>query len=140
MKKLRIKSPLRISILLLFLVAIVYTGFSLMEKPVSNFGLDTKMVTGTITNCKTKTNGYQLTVNDTLVMEKILVNYYEEFECRVGLKIKAIGEIKEPSSRTVFNLFDYQKYLLSQKINYTFTADKIMILGEDDSIFYQLKK
>lgn len=139
MKKLRIKSPLRISILLLFLVAIVYTGFSLMEKPVSNFGLDTKMVTGTITNCKTKTNGYQLTVNDTLVMEKILVNYYEEFECRVGLKIKAIGEIKEPSSRTVFNLFDYQKYLLSQKINYTFTADKIMILGEDDSIFYQLK-
>ena len=139
MKKLRIKSPLRISILLLFLVAIVYTSFSLTEKPVSNFGLDTKMVTGTITNCKTKTNGYQLTVNDTLVMEKILVNYYEEFECRVGLKIKAIGEIKEPSSRTVFNLFDYQKYLLSQKINYTFTADKIMILGEDDSIFYQLK-
>ncbi len=139
MKKLRIKSPLRISILLLFLVAIVYISFSLTEKPVSNFGLDTKMVTGTITNCKTKTNGYQLTVNDTLVMEKILVNYYEEFECRVGLKIKAIGEIKEPSSRTIFNLFDYQKYLLSQKINYTFTADKIMILGEDDSIFYQLK-
>lgn len=139
MRKLRIKSPLRICILLLFLVSAVYTGFCLTKKPVSNFAPNTEMVTGTITNCKTKTNGYQLTVNDTLVNEKILVNYYEKFECKVGLKIKATGEIKEPSSRTIFNLFDYQKYLLSQKINYTFTAKEVIVLGEDNSIFYQLK-
>lgn len=136
MKKLKIKSPLRITILLLFLLSLINTIIQLEQPPISKFNKTAKEITGTVINCQETSNSIKLTIK---AQEKILVNYYDHYQCKIGQIIKVSGEIKEPSTQTVFHLFNYKNYLLSQKINYTFTADKIEIIGEDENIFYKLK-
>ena len=71
--------------------------------------------------------------------EKILINYKGKFEGLLGDKIKVHGVLNEPSPNTNFNLFNYKKYLLSKKINYILTAEKVEILRKNNNIFYKLK-
>ena len=86
----------------------------------------TNMVEGIVTKCQTNDNGIQITIK---AKEKIVLNYYNNFTCTPGTKIKAIGEIKKPKQNTIFNLFNYQKYLYSEKINYQLTATNIKIIN-----------
>ena len=71
--------------------------------------------------------------------EKVLVNYYSDINVSYGDYIYVYGVFKKPKENGNFNLFNYKKYLLSNKINYVVTASKITIIKKNDNIFYTLK-
>ena len=47
--------------------------------------------------------------------------------------------MKEPKNNTNFYLFNYKKYLLSEKINYTFTASNIEVINNHQPVLYKIK-
>ena len=71
--------------------------------------------------------------------EKVLVNYYSDINVSYGDYIYVHGVFKKPKENGNFNLFNYKRYLLSNKINYVVTASKITIIKKNDNIFYTLK-
>ena len=71
--------------------------------------------------------------------EKVLVNYYSDINVSYGDYIYVYGVFKKPKENGNFNLFNYKRYLLSNKINYVVTASKITIIKKNDNVFYTLK-
>ena len=71
--------------------------------------------------------------------EKVLVNYYSDINVSYGNYIYVYGVFKKPKEHGNFNLFNYKRYLLSNKINYVVTASKITIIKKNDNVFYTLK-
>ena len=71
--------------------------------------------------------------------EKVLVNYYSDTNVSYGDYIYVYGVFKKPKENGNFNLFNYKRYLLSNKINYVVTASKITIIKKNDNVFYTLK-
>lgn len=136
MKKLKIISPFNLIVLSIFLITVIYVIFYINNPPKSKYSIDETEITGTIYECQNKEDKTVLKIKG---RENVLINYYGNFNCQLGLKIKAIGEMKEPSHNTNFYLFDYKNYLLSQKINYTFTATNIQVLNTNFPIHYQIK-
>ena len=129
MKKLKIILPLSIFL-------IIYIIFSINNKPASKYSINDKQIEGYIYDCQVDDNK---TVFKIKGKENILITYYDNLSCKFGQKIKATGEIKIPNQNTNFNLFNYQTYLLSEKINYTFLATKLEIINHKTNIFYQIK-
>ena len=129
MKKLKIILPLSIFL-------IIYILFSINNKPASKYSINDKQIEGYIYDCQVDDNK---TVFKIKGKENILITYYDNLSCKFGQKIKATGEIKIPNPNTNFNLFNYQNYLLSEKINYTFLATKLEIVSHKTNIFYQIK-
>lgn len=94
-----------------------------------------------------KLDGNHLTIV-LMAKEKIIVNYYIKKETEY-LKIKdtyqlgdyltLIGTLKRPNQNTNFNLFNYQHYLLSEKIYWTFSVDQISKYQPNQQLTYQLK-
>ena len=124
LKKLKIILPL--SILILFILNINKNSLYTSKE---------KQIIGTIYSCSYDDK----TIIKIKAKENILINYYDYFPCKLGLKIKATGEMKTPSNNTNFNLFNYKNYLLSLKIYYTFDAKKIEIVDNKISFIYNLK-
>lgn len=71
--------------------------------------------------------------------EKVLVNYYSDINVSYGDYIYVYGVFKKPKENGNFNLFNYKRYLLSNKINYVVTASKIIVIKKNDNVFYTLK-
>ena len=71
--------------------------------------------------------------------EKVLVNYYSDINVSYGDYIYVYGVFKKPKENGNFNLFNYKRYLLSNKINYVVTASKITIIKKNDNVFYTFK-
>ena len=136
MKKLKIISPFNLIVLSIFLITVIYVIFYINNPPKSKYSINQTEITGMVYECQNKEDKTVLKIKS---RENILINYYGNFNCQLGLKIKAIGEMKEPSHKTNFYLFDYKNYLLSQKINYTFTATNIQIINTTIPIHYQIK-
>ena len=135
MKKLKTISPLNILILIAFIASCSFTIYKLDHHPTSVYNSNTKQITGIITKCQKNDTSYKITIK---AKEKIIVNYYNDFNCTLGQTVSISGELKEPMPNTIFNLFNYQNYLLSNKINYTMTAKTIKVIKEPSKI-YQIK-
>lgn len=135
MKKLKTISPLNILILIAFIASCSFTIYKLDHHPTSVYNSNTKQITGIITKCQKNDTSYKITIK---AKEKIIVNYYNDFNCTLGQTVSISGELKEPMPNTIFNLFNYQNYLLSDKINYTMTAKTIKVIKEPSKI-YQIK-
>ena len=58
----------------------------------------------------------------------------------LGDKIKAGGTLSSYEDNSIFNLFNYKKYMLSKKTYYKMHADNITILKKNTSLLYELKK
>lgn len=71
--------------------------------------------------------------------EKVLVNYYSDINVSYGNYIYVYGVFKKPKENGNFNLFNYKRYLLSNKINYVVTASNINVIKKNDNVFYTLK-
>ena len=71
--------------------------------------------------------------------EKVLVNYYSDINISYGDYIYVYGVFKKPKENGNFNLFNYKRYLLSNKINYVVTSSKIIVIKKNDNVFYTLK-
>ena len=129
MPKLKIILPFSIFI-------IIYIIFFQINGPVSKYTKESEII-GYIYDCQIKEDKVTIKVK---AKENILINYYDKFNCKLGQKIKAKGEMKKPNKNTNFNLFNYQNYLLSEKIYHTFTASNIQIIDSNQNIFYKIKE
>ena len=49
------------------------------------------------------------------------------------------GVLNIPSNNTMFNCFNYRKYLYNHKIYYILNANRIKIMKSNTSIFYDIK-
>ena len=136
MKKSKIISPFNLTILFVFLITVIYVLFYVISPPKSKYSKEESQISGIVYDCQNKENKTVLKIKG---KENILINYYDHFNCKLGIKIKAQGEIKTPKHNTNFYLFDYQNYLKSNKINYTFTASNIDIISEETSFPYKIK-
>lgn len=65
-------------------------------------------------------------------------NYYEE-NLKYGDLITVQGVLEQPSEGSVFNGFNYKKYLYNKHIFYLISANNISILERNDSILYHFK-
>ena len=121
MKKL--KNILPYKLIILFLITTIYVYFitnNLIYK--TNYQEGYITIYGTIIDITEKEDYVTFTLKS---KEKIKVNYYNEFNYKIGDYVKLEGELKLPSSNTIFNLFDYRLYLMSNKIYYIMTANNI---------------
>ena len=71
--------------------------------------------------------------------QKIIVNYYEDIDIKIGDKIDVQGSIKDIIPRTIPNTFDYQKYLYNNHIYTQVTAQDIKVLSHSNNILVKLK-
>lgn len=122
------------------ILALIFTNLSLK---ISSFKGSEKKIDGIID--KIKIDGNQLTL-EVIAKEKIIVYYWfnnkiekDHFNLILGDKIAITGELIKPRQNTVFNLFNYQKYLYNQGINYLFNANKIEKLKTNKKISYHIK-
>ncbi|MDD4036442.1 MAG: hypothetical protein PHS45_03895, partial [Bacilli bacterium] len=123
--------------------SLVYTNTVIRK---SKYFGNEKVIEGYIHNYNI--DGNKLTIN-IIGKEKLIGNYYftnicekEEFNniYRLGDYIKIMGEIKTPSNNTVFNLFNYKKYLYNNNIYYLFNIDTIEKISGNKKIRYNLKQ
>lgn len=94
-----------------------------------------------------KIDGNKLTIQ-LKTKEIVLVNYYlssiDEYNelinnLNIGDSIKVEGELIKPKRNKVFNLFNYQNYLLSKKIYWIMNGEKITKIKDNQKISYKIK-
>ena len=103
----------------------------------SKYNLNDKKINGYITNLKQSSDKLQIELK---AKEKILVNYYDEnLNLKLGDYITIYGSLESVSNNTIFNLFNYNKYLKSKKIYYVMKADKIVKIKNNDKFYYNIK-
>ena len=146
MKKLRTILQYRYTFkyLTLVIVLIVSIFIILFPKNTKYTGLETSIV-GIIKQINIDGNKLTMLIKD---KEDIIVNYYFDnekekikfvSELELGDTIKIYGELKNPSTNTIFNGFDYQKYLKYKGIYYILNAMSIEIVSKNNNVFYLIK-
>ena len=120
----------KLKILLLFSLIIIFI-FRLQIK--YNYNPNDNYVIGKVIDYKVKENYTIINLNE------IIVYYYDEFKYKIGDTIKVEGTIKEIEPNTNFNLFNYQKYMLSKRIIHKIESKKIILIKENKNILYKIK-
>lgn len=134
MKKLKIVLPLKV--ILIILATVIYCTIFLNINHSSKYDISDTEFIGIVDKININDEKTTITLK---AKEKLLVNCYDVLDIKIGDKIKVIGNLEEPSSNSNFNLFNYKKYLVSNKINYIASASKIEKISSSDNIFYILK-
>lgn len=65
-------------------------------------------------------------------------NDYQE-NLKLGIIIEIEGELTEPINNTIPNTFNYKKYLYNHQIYYLMSINKIVIINNQENIFYKIK-
>lgn len=99
---------------------------------------------GILEDIKTDGNKVSFIINS---KEKIKCTYYAKTEKELneikklylGIKIKVNGIVNTPSSNTIPNTFNYQKYLKSKNIYQVINVSKIEVIDNDINILYKIK-
>lgn len=137
MKKLNILLLLKILFLCISITLIIVKFLTFKTKPLSN----KNEFIGEILDVKIKNEKITIKLNTD---EKILINYYikknENYSnLKIGSIVKVEGKLDYPKKNTNFNLFNYKNYLLSEKIYFVLTANKITYIKDTDNIFFKAK-
>ena len=130
MKKLKIISKYsRFILLIIVLYSIIFTNaFSFKSK----YNGNEKEIEGYVKEIKN--NSYIIKGK-----EKVLVKYKDKIKLNYNDYVVVNGIMKKPNNNTVFNTFNYKKYLNSKKIFYIMQANNIKIKKKNNNIFYILK-
>ena len=137
LKKLKILLLLKILFLCISITLIIVKFLTFKTKPLSN----KNEFIGEILDVKIKNEKITIKLNTD---EKILINYYikknENYSnLKIGSIVKVEGKLDYPKKNTNFNLFNYKNYLLSEKIYFVLTANKITYIKDTDNIFFKAK-
>ena len=122
-----------ILLVLSLIYSFVFINFVILK---SEYKDSDKNLSGTVIDYKKSKDKTTIWVKE---KEKVLVNYYSDINISYGDYIYVYGVFKKPKENGNFNLFNYKRYLLSNKINYVVTSSKITIIKKNDNIFYTLK-
>ena len=75
--------------------------------------------------------------------EKLIANYYFDNNFKnsynLGDKVCLYGTLSKVNNNTIFNLFNYRKYLLSKNIFYTFDVKNIKKLHNNKNFLFNIK-
>lgn len=110
--------------------------FNIKASPKSKYKEGNHTIQGIVKQCHQKDGYVQLILDND---EKIIGNYYNNFKCKLGIKVKVTGEINKPKTNTIFNSFNYRNYLLSKKIKYQIKISKIKITDNKTNNIYKIK-
>ena len=123
-----------------YLILLVFSLIYIIKytKVDSNYNLDTRYVIGYVSNIEVSDKNIIYTVKN---KENVRV-YFNKSNMNINLgdKIKASGTLSSYEENSIFNLFNYKKYMLSKKTYYKMHADNITILKKNTSLLYELKK
>jgi competence protein ComEC len=133
MKKLKIISLFKI-IFLIFVILYVYIfNKYLIYKP--HYETGKNIIYGTIIDIKVSDK----TEIILKAKDKIKITFYEKLDYKIGDYVKIEGELKFPNNNTVFNLFNYKKYLLSKHIYFICNGESINLIKHSNNIIYKIK-
>lgn len=79
------------------------------------------------------------TIIDVKRGKKYRITFYKQINVNLGDKVLISGKFNTPKSNTVFNTFNYRKYLLSKKIMLVSNEASITIKHKNKNPFYSLK-
>lgn len=79
------------------------------------------------------------TVIDVRRGKKYRITFYKQINVNLGDKVLISGKFNTPKSNTVFNAFNYRKYLLSKKIILVSNEASITIKHKNKNPFYSFK-
>ena len=144
MKKLNLILQFNWFYYLLIAFSLLYSFIYFKMPKISMIDGNSDSFNGIITSLKT--NGDLLTV-EILGSEKIIGNYYFKTEVeknnfikdyQLGDKVEVNGTFNKPNNNTVFNLFNYHKYLETKKIYYLMDISSIKKIANNKNIFYKI--
>ena len=144
MKKLNLILQFNWFYYLLIVFSLLYSFIYFKMPKISMIDDNSDSFNGIITNLKI--NGDLLTV-EILGNEKIIGNYYFKTEVeknnfikdyQLGDKVEVNGTFNKPNNNTVFNLFNYRKYLETKKIYYLMDISNIKKIANNKNIFYKI--
>jgi competence protein ComEC len=129
--------------IVIFVFCLISTNLNIVKSKYN--GNETNIV-GYIHNINI--DGDKLTL-ELIGKEKIIATYYFKskkainyfnYKYQLGDYIKLKGLMIRPKNNTVFNLFNYKKYLYYNHIFYLFNIEKITLVNKNHRIFYSLKQ
>lgn len=123
----------KLKILLLFSCTLIFFNNLKIE---THYSSDTKQIIGVITEYNKKENYTSLIVN---AKEKVIVYIYDECNFKLGDTVYIEGKFELIESNKNFNIFNYQKYMLSKKLIWKVKTDNIKLVKENNNIFYKIK-
>ena len=144
MKKLNLILQFNWFYYLLIAFSLLYSFIYFKMPKISMIDGNNDSFNGIITSLKI--NGDLLTV-EILGNEKIIGNYYFKTEVeknnfikdyQLGDKVEVNGTFNKPNNNTVFNLFNYHKYLETKKIYYLMDISSIKKIANNKNIFYKI--
>ena len=144
MKKLNLILQFNWFYYLLIAFSLLYSFIYFKMPKISMIDGNNDSFNGIITSLKI--NGDLLTV-EILGSEKIIGNYYFKTEVeknnfvkdyQLGDKVEVNGTFNKPNNNTVFNLFNYHKYLETKKIYYLMDISSIKKIANNKNIFYKI--
>ena len=102
----------------------------------SKYNKNTKYITGIVTDIKKDEDRSKIIIK---AKENILIYYYKSIDLKLGDKIEVKGKLASFDNNTIFNLFNYKKYMLSKNIYYKMNAVSIIKISNNKNIFYSIK-
>ena len=121
--------------LLIVILTIIFCLYKI-NNVVSNYKETDKKIIGTVTDIKKEEDKTTLNIKG---KENIVVYTKNDINIYLGDKILVYGTLKALKNNSIFNLFNYKKYMLSKNTYYSIFADKIKILKYNSNIFYKIK-
>ncbi len=118
------------------IITFLYTVLKVNTIPHSIYKEGNYIVKGIIKKCNISEDKTTITLSN---KEDILITDYNKSNCYIGSTIKVTGTLKKPNNNTLFNTFNYRKYLYSQNISYIMTSEKITILSTETNTFYSIQ-
>lgn len=133
----KLKDILKCNLILIILIILVVISFIRSNHKVNNNILKEKTIVGTVVSYSLKEETLSLVVSSE---QKIKCNYYnDDVKVNLGDVVRISGEIKEVKNNTIFNNFNYKKYLKYKNINFIMNIDKISVIKKNTNFFYGIK-
>ena len=129
------KKKLSIVLILICVISLIKTFYLLINDKKEEFIKD-GCIKGRIVNVIKYDNRYVYDIKNNY---KYRVTTYDNFKYYLGDKVKVCGSIKTSKNNSVFNLFNYRKYLLSLNIKYVLVEEKALLISKNKNILYRIK-
>ena len=126
-----------ISLVLIFTLMYVYVICNLNV----NIDVNNTEFNGIVEDIKSDTNKIQIYIKGKELLLANKYNFDDKFidSIKIGYKVKVLGKVNIPNNNTNFNTFNYKNYLLSKKIKFTVTIDKLEIIDTKQTVLYIIK-
>lgn len=121
--------------ILIIIVCLLRITLITFEK--STYYEDEKSITGFVTNIKEEKDKITFDLKDN--NNKYRVTLKDKCEFSLGDKVLVNGKVYTPYNNTIFNLFNYRKYLLSKGIEYAIKPSYVKVIKENENFFYNVK-